>query len=167
MKKIIIALLSVGILGGATVAIAHASNTSNEVVNYVYVDVKGEVANPGVYRVSDNVRVFQVIEIAGGLTTLSDTSSVNLSSKISDEQVIKIPSYTKTDSDEYISTLLNINTASASDLDTLPGIGYSLAQAIIDYRSKNGNFKAKEELKNVSGIGDAIYAQVKDYITVW
>ena len=166
MKKICLAL-SVFVMfifiGGI---IAHAKTTSSEVtevINYVYVDVKGEVENPGVYRVSDKCRVFQVLEIAGGLTNESDTSNVNLASKIVDEQVIRIPKL----SSSGVTQLININTATASELDSLPGIGYSTATNIIDYRNANGLFKAKEEIKLVNGIGDVIYDEIKDLITIW
>ena len=169
MKKIIITLsvVLVCILTFATVAYAKDTTkqtSTNEVINYVYVDVKGEVENPGVYRVSDKCRVFQVIEIAGGLTDKSDTSTINLASKINDEQMIVIPSK---DSTTTYTGLININTANATLLDSLPGIGYSTATNIIEYRTNNGSFKSKEEIKLVNGIGDAIYEQIKDLITIW
>ena len=169
MKKIIIALgvILVGIITFATVAYAKDTTKAtsvSEVINYVYVDVKGEVENPGVYRVSDKCRVFQVIEIAGGLKESSDTSTINLAAKINDEQMITVPS--KDGSTTYTG-LININTASATLLDSLPGIGYSTATNIIEYRTTNGSFKSKEEIKSVSGIGDAIYEQIKDLITIW
>ena len=169
MKKIIITLsvVLVCILTFATVAYAKDTTkqtSTNEVINYVYVDVKGEVENPGVYRVSDKCRVFQVIEIAGGLTDTSDTSTINLASKINDEQMIVIPSK---DSTTTYTGLININTANATLLDSLPGIGYSTATNIIEYRTNNGSFKSKEEIKLVNGIGDAIYEQIKDLITIW
>lgn len=70
---------------------------------------------------------------------------------------------TETDTEE---TLVNINTASQSELETLSGIGEVKAKAIIEYRQSNGNFNSIEEIKNVSGIGDALFAKIKDYITV-
>ena len=166
MKKICLALsvLVLFIFVGGIIAHAKTTQTeTTEVINYIYVDVKGEVENPGVYRVSDKCRVFQVLEIAGGLTNDSDTSNVNLASKIVDEQVIRIP---KKNESSYTG-LININTATASELDSLPGIGYSTATNIIDYRSANGFFKAKEEIKLVNGIGDVVYDQIKDLITIW
>ena len=165
MKRICLALsvfVLFVVIGGIMV---HAKTTSSEVVevvNYIYVDVKGEVENPGVYRVSDKCRVFQVLEIAGGLTSESDTSNVNLASKIVDEQIIRIPKVASSG----FSQIININTATATELDSLPGIGYSTATNIIDYRTNNGLFKAKEEIKLVNGIGDAIYEQIKDLITI-
>lgn len=169
MKKIIITLSLIFVCILTFVTVAYAKETTkatsvNEVINYVYVDVKGEVENPGVYRVSDKCRVFQVIEIAGGLKDTSDTSNINLAAKINDEQMIIIPSSTTT---LNYNGLININTANATLLDSLPGIGYSTATNIIDYRTSNGLFKSKEEIKQVNGIGDAIYEQIKDLITIW
>ena len=168
MKKICLVLSVFVLFVVCGIAIVHAktttsSQTTTEVVNYVYVDVKGEVENPGVYRVSDKCRIFQVLEIAGGLNDNSDTSMVNLAAKVEDEQIIRIP---KKDIETSINTIININTATASELDTLPGIGYSIATNIIDYRTNNGLFKTKEEIKLVNGIGDAVYEQIKDLITI-
>ena len=64
-------------------------------------------------------------------------------------------------------SLININTATAGELEVLPGIGYSTATNIIDYRNQNGSFKTKEQIKSVSGIGDVTYEQIKDLITIW
>ena len=172
MKKLIIALgvVLLAVVTFTTVAFAKQSTTttpttqSSEVVNYVYVDVKGEVEYPGVYRVSDKCRIFQVIEIAGGLKDSSDTTSINLAAKINDEQVINVPRNSK---DIVYNGLININTATASELDILPGIGYTTATNIIDYRNANGSFKTKEDIKSVNGIGDATYEQIKDLITIW
>ena len=171
MKKLIIALgvVLLAVVTFTTVAFAKQSTTttpttqSSEVVNYVYVDVKGEVEYPGVYRVSDKCRIFQVIEIAGGLKDSSDTTSINLAAKINDEQVINVPRNSK---DIVYNGLININTATASELDILPGIGYTTATNIIDYRNANGSFKTKEDIKSVNGIGDATYEQIKDLITI-
>ena len=170
MKKIylVLSLFVLFTISCIGIGVAHAKNSStnetvSEVVNYVYVDVKGEVINPGVYRVSDKCRVFQVLEIAGGLTSNANTSGVNLAAKVVDEQIIKIPK----EEEKIVTELININTATASELDTLPGIGYSTATNIIDYRTTNGLFRTKEEIKLVSGIGDVIYEQIKDLITLW
>ena len=171
MKKLIVALgvVLLAVVTFTTVALAKSSTTESktttttDVINYVYVDVKGEVEFPGVYRVSDKCRVFQVIEIAGGLKDTSDTTSINLAAKINDEQVINVPKNTK---EILYNGLININTATATELDVLPGIGYTTATNIIDYRNVNGSFKTKEEIKSVNGIGDVIYDQIKDLITI-
>ena len=173
MKKLMIALgvVLLAVVTFTSVAFAKSSTTekttttaTTNVINYVYVDVKGEVEYPGVYRVSDKCRVFQVIEIAGGLKDSSDTSTINLAARINDEQVINVP---KSVTEIIYNGLVNINTATVTELDLLPGIGSATATNIINYRIENGSFKTKDEIKAVNGIGDVIYEQIKDLITIW
>ena len=117
-------------------------------------------------------RVKDVIELAGGLTSDSDTSNINLAKIIEDEMVININSVNDNSGNNYsmnsnnLSDLININTASLEQLMTLSGIGESKAKSIISYREENGNFKAVEDITKVSGIGQALYEKIKDYITV-
>ena len=117
-------------------------------------------------------RVKDVIELAGGLTSDSDTSNINLAKIIEDEMVININSVNDNSGNNYgmnstnLSDLININTASLEQLMTLSGIGESKAKSIISYREENGNFKAIEDITKVSGIGQALYEKIKDYITV-
>ena len=164
--------------------------------NEYYVDIKGSVKKPGVYKVKEGTIVNDVIKLAGGLKSGAYTANINLSQSTKDEMVIYIYSKdelkklttpiitnttcttnvievnncvtsttttSKVDSTE--STLVNINTATKEQLMTLSGIGESKAIAILDYR-KNTKFNSIEDIKNVSGIGDSMYAKIKDYITV-
>lgn len=139
---------------------------------YYYVDIKGCIKNPGVYKLVKGSRVKDVIELAGGLTSDSDTSNINLAKIIEDEMVININSVNDNSGNNYsmnsnnLSDLININTASLEQLMTLSGIGESKAKSIISYREENGNFKAIEDITKVSGIGQALYEKIKDYITV-
>ncbi len=139
---------------------------------YYYVDIKGCIKNPGVYKLVKGSRVKDVIELAGGLTSDSDTSNINLAKIIEDEMVINITSISNSNTYSYSSNstntsgLININTASLEQLMTLSGIGESKANSIISYREENGNFKTIEDITNVSGIGQALYEKIKDYITV-
>lgn len=139
---------------------------------YYYVDIKGCIKNPGVYKLVKGSRVKDVIELAGGLTSDSDTSNINLAKIIEDEMVININSVNDNSGNNYsmnsnnLSDLININTASLEQLMTLSGIGESKAKSIISYREENGNFKAVEDITKVSGIGQALYEKIKDYITV-
>ena len=158
------------ILGGILIDFNH-SRAEDEVVDnsytvsYIYVDIKGAIKNPSVYRVTGGTRLFQLIEIAGGLTSDCDTKNINLSKKLNDEESIYIPFL----GDEISSigeNLVNINTATKDELDSLPGIGAVTAQAIIDYRTNIGVFKKIEDIMNVSGIGESSFEKIKDYITV-
>ena len=139
------------------------SKVGLEVVYDIIVEIKGEVKHPGIYTLPKDTRVQDLITIAGGLTTSADSSNLNLASKLTDGMVVVVP---KKDSSQTSSQKININTATISELSTLPGIGESLAQRIIDYRITNGNFKSIDEIKNVSGIGDALFNKIKDNITI-
>ena len=141
----------------------------------IYVDIGGAVKKPGVYQVSDDTRLFQVIEMAGGLTEYADADHVNRASFVEDGQKIVIP----VKGSEYANDiaaesefpagaengLININTASADELKTLTGIGDVTAEKIIEYRSSTV-FKSKEDIMSVNGIGSKIYEKIKDRITV-
>lgn len=159
----------------------------------IYVDIKGEIINPGVYKLSKGTRVNELIKIAGGLKRGADTSYINLSKILKDEEVVVIYNVNvlrkeeqkardrlindlckeriKNDAcilDKDISKtnkVVNINTASKEELMTLKGVGEAMAQKIIDYRSKN-KFTNKEDLKKVSGIGDAFFDKIKENITI-
>lgn len=118
----------------------------------------------------------------GGLTNLANLAKVNLAYLLKDGQKIYIPSIDDSLDLEYIqntagenvvvtdlgsnSNLININTATEAELIKLPGVGSSTANKIIDYRSKNGNFKNIEDLKNVNGIGNAKFEILKEYICI-
>lgn len=149
----------------------------------IVVDIKGAVANPGVYHVTEGQIVNDVINLAGGLQAEADTSNLNLSKKVTDEMVITV--YTKEEvkdlekqdaivesdkqeeeKNDETSGLVNLNTATLEELETLPGIGESKAKSIIEYRKNCGKFTKKEDLLNIKGIGDSVFAKLKDYITV-
>lgn len=158
----------------------------------VFVDIKGMVANPGVYEVDKESRVNDVIEIAGGLIEGADTSLINLAKIVSDEMTIIIYSNEEI-LEKYKEEIcvcdcplitnnacienninesnknnqkININTATKEELMTITGIGESKAESIIEYRNQKGNFKTIEEIKNVSGIGDTLFEEIKNNITV-
>lgn len=148
----------------------------------VYVDVDGAVVRPGVYRLKDGARVSQAIDAAGGLTAEADVTGLNRASKVADGQKIYVP---KVGEQQTVSAdggadggavlasgandvagLVNINTVSAAELQTLSGIGPSMAQSIIDERTKNGAFASVDDLMRVSGIGEKKLAKIKDCICV-
>ena len=161
----------------------------------VTVHVVGEVNTPGVVTLEEGSRIIDAINAAGGKTEDADLSKINLAYIIEDGIQIYVPSITETtklseESEKEIKYItdgpgedvivteeaqkqgeekqvkVNINTANIEKLQTLPGIGESIAQKIIDYRNENGKFKAIEELKNVSGIGESKYNNIKDKISV-
>lgn len=137
----------------------------------VYIYVCGAVQNPGVYQLEESARVYEAIEAAGGLRDDASQTAVNLAEKISDGQQIYVPTYDEEESillqkAEEQSGLININTADASKLQQLPGIGKSRADAIIAYRENNGLFTTIEDIMNVSGIKSSVFEQIRGYITV-
>lgn len=162
------------------------SLNSNETEETV-VHVIGEINNPGVVTLPEGSRIIDAINMAGGKTEEADLSKINLAYIVEDGTQIYIPRINEdlnqvnlisdgagvgvviTDSnveENEVDSKVNINTASKEKLETLPGVGETTAQKIIDYREANGKFKTIEDIKNVSGIGDAKYESLKDKITV-
>ena len=143
--------------------------------------VSGAVAQPGVYAVPWNSRVQQAITAAGGPTLDADLVRVNLAERVHDEQQVYVP-YQHEMATPVLPTAvpdmasiaplavpgqrININTASTIELEALPGIGPTLAQRIVEYRQSSGPFNRPEDIKKVKGIGDGIFAEIKDCITV-
>lgn len=165
------------------------NGNSNE-IDRIIIDIKGEIVYPGVYEIYNNTRIIDAINMAGGLTLDADTSGINLSSKIRDEDVIIIYSNNKdseyykdkkidnkkdnfsveddgnnknNDKDEIV--LIDINTATSEELCSLPGIGEVKAKKIIEYRKKS-RFNTIEDIMNVSSIGEKLFESIKAYIKV-
>ncbi|WP_070120732.1 helix-hairpin-helix domain-containing protein [Bacillus marinisedimentorum] len=140
--------------------------------NPVVIDIKGEVKNPGVYRLMEGDRVEDAVNKAGGLTADADQTQVNLASKAIDGMMIVIPktgehSGGSTDSSAADSSgKVNINMANAEQLQTIPGVGPSKAKMILEYREKNGPFETAEDLLEVSGIGEKSLENMDGYIEV-
>lgn len=172
-KKIKIILIGIGSLLILFICFINNDNKeennniiqNNNSINYndCVVEIKGEVNKTGIYSVSSEARVNDVILLAGGLTINADISNINLAEKVEDGMVIFIPSK-KIENNE--SDLININTATKEELLTLNGIGEAKAIAIITYRNNNNGFKNIEELIKVNGISEKLYLSIKDKITV-
>ena len=164
---------------------------SSKETEKIIVHVSGAVQNEGVIELEENSRIADAIEKAGGFREDAYTKDVNLAYKLKDGMKIYIPtmeekenektnvivesnietennnnSYSNTDEGKNVNSKVNINTASKEELDTLPGIGPSTAEKIINYRKEKGKFKSIEEIKDVSGIGDSKYENIKDMIEI-
>jgi competence protein ComEA len=131
------------------------------------VSVGGRVRRPGLVRLPAGARVADAIEAAGGALPDTDLSQVNLARKVVDGELIVIgitppPAAGPTAK----GGLVNINTATLGELQTLPGIGAVLAQRIVDYRTEHGGFRSINDLRQVDGIGESKFAQLKDRVTV-
>ena len=144
---------------------------NEETKNHICVHISGAVVNEGVYVVEEGTRVYEVIELAGGLTD-NASNVINQAKIVSDEEHIIIPTKEEVESGVYVSDeikdngLVNINTATVEKLMTLPGIGESKAKSIIKYRTQNGKFTSKEDIMNVNGIKQGLYDNIEDYITI-
>ena len=163
------------------------TNKINEEENKIAVHIIGEVKKEGIIYLAKGSRVADAIKAAGGETKEADLTQINLAYVLQDGEKIYVPNkkekiteyITKENGNNLITEgnntsnnlkgendKVNINTANLNELDSLPGIGPSTAQKIIDYREENGNFKKIEELQNVKGIGDAKFEEIKDKIIV-
>ena len=142
----------------------------NDVPDVIIVDVKGEINQPGIYEVKSDMRVNDVINLAGGLNKNADESQLNLAAKVADEMIIQVPSINQ-EVNELSTNMtasnpdkIKLNQATVDDLITLTGIGPSKAEAILAYRDDVGMFKDVEDLLNVSGIGEKTLDAIRDEI---
>ncbi|TQK73458.1 competence protein ComEA [Brevibacillus sp. AG162] len=147
----------------------------------LYVDVKGQVKNPGLYQFEPGTRVANAIEKAGGALPDADLVQINLAEPLTDGAALVIPAKgaaapvstsiglvqsSARMSTTGASTTININTATVEELMSLPGIGEARAKAIVDYRSKQGPFRSADDLKQIEGIGEKMFARIKDRLAV-
>lgn len=151
--------------------------SSKEITVYV----SGEIKKPGIVKLKDGDRLAAAVEKLGGTTKKADLNQVNLAIKVEDEQHYIIPKIGENVNEESVddekiskgsmsdnssqkSSKININTATIEELDTLPGVGEATANKIVNHRSENGEFKSIEEIKNVNGIGDKKFEDMKELI---
>jgi competence protein ComEA len=142
----------------------------------IVVAVAGKVRRPGLVRLPPGARVADAIEAAGGILPGTDTATVNLARKITDGELIVVgvpapavpggPAGDGTAGPGTPGGKVNLNTATLAQLDALPGVGRVLAQRILDYRTSHGGFRSVSELRQVDGIGDSRFEELKDLVTV-
>jgi len=165
-------VFSSGIGKDNTVTISKGAETTDEPKEIsspkIYVHVAGSVKSPGIYQLDSGTRVYDAVLAAGGFTAKANQASVNMARALNDGEQLLISSQNTVQSFEnsLVSSLISLNQASASQLEELPGVGPALAGRMIDWRTANGGFKAKEDLLNVAGIGDKLFASVKDLVTL-
>ena len=147
----------------------HTSQSPTEIKSpKIYVHVAGSVKSPGIYQLDSGTRVYDAVLAAGGFTSKANQASVNMARALNDGEQLLISAQGGAQSFEnaMVSSLISLNQASASQLEELPGVGPALAGRMVDWRTANGGFKAKEDLLNVAGIGDKLFASVKDLVTL-
>ncbi|WP_315600243.1 ComEA family DNA-binding protein [Abiotrophia defectiva] len=147
----------------------------------IYVDLKGAVKHPGVYALDQGSRVFDLLEMAGGLTEDAAERALNQAQLLVDQQSLYVPTIEEWEAESQgpqanlvgsqgplvsspNSGKVNVNQADLAQLETLPGIGAKKAQAIIDYRTANGSFHSLEDLGKVKGIGSKMLEKLKDLV---
>jgi competence protein ComEA len=158
---------------GATPALAAGASVSAP-ATAIIVDVTGWVHRPGVYEFETGDRVIDAVERAGGAKPGADLSMLNLAAPLTDGTQVVVSKQGEggaTGADVTGATgaegpIVNINTASATELEALSGIGEVLAAAIVDYRTENGPFTSVDELEDVSGIGPATLEEIRDQVAV-
>src|SRR3954452_226700 len=136
----------------------------------LYVDVAGEVRRPGLYRVARGARVAAAVGLAGGFTRRADATQVNLAAPLQDGQQVIVPpggagGAVAAGGGQGLAAgkrPVSLATATAEDLDSLDGIGPTLAQRIVEYRQQHGGFHSLDELRQVDGIGDKRFQQLKN-----
>lgn len=156
-----------------------------------YVDVKGAVAHPGVYQLMADARIETVVALAGGTLPTADLNQLNLAQVVKDQQIVyvpkkgeKVPAQLQMNQDIATGNvsnmgpnngaiddssnhkIVNLNTATKEDLQTLTGVGARKADAILQYRQEHGQFKTIDELKEVDGIGEKTFIKLKPYLSI-
>lgn len=165
-------------------SVANAKSERETAAAPLFVDVKGKVKNPGLYRLETGMRVADAIEKAGGPLPEADLEQINLAQPLQDGSAIVIPAKRSSLGEngeapppaavqpvlpagmlgDQANARININTATKEELMKLPGIGEAKAQAILEHREKKRLFHSPEELKQISGIGDKVYERLKDHV---
>lgn len=167
MVLIILLFMSLNVSCNEENFIVSNAPTYNETSKMLLIDLKGAIRLPNVYSVEEGTILNELINLAGGLEANADVSKINLAFVLSENQMITIPYKIENESNNNDSSgLININTASVNELCTLPGIGTSKANNIVNYRNSNGYFIAIEDIKKVSGIGEELFNKIKAYICV-
>ena len=156
-----------------TTVLAEKTEESTTLEAVIFVDIKGAVKKPGVYQMKAGDRVKDAIDAAGGLTAEADSQKVNLAQRVEDQMVIVVPKVGEeaeaipagvTSKETSKEGKVNINTATVEELKTLKGVGEKKAEAIIEYRKKNGSFQTKEDLMKVRGIGKKLFESFEERI---
>jgi competence protein ComEA len=150
---------------------------SNPASVEIAVEVRGEVANPGVYRLPEDARLIDLLEAAGGATQAADLAAHNLARRIDDAEIVTILPVSAASPVAIVATVeiddgnslayrVNINSASRAELEALPGIGPVIAQRIIDYRVAHGPFRSAADLAEVEGVSESLLADIENLITI-
>lgn len=158
---------------GSTVPIATSTPAPGRTGATIYVHIFGAVAKPGLYLLTDGDRAVDAVGAAGGFTATADQSGLNLARLLVDGEQVSVPNIGKVPvaapgaaTGSTVAPKVNLNTADATTLATLPRVGPAMAKRIIDWRTKNGRFTAVEDLMSVTGVGQKTFDELKDLVTL-
>ena len=156
---------------GAVSSVAPAPTASGALASggAIYVHILGAVARPGLYELRDGDRAVDAVAAAGGFLEVADQAHLNLARLLVDGEQIVVPIIGETPVSAPGTTssgLVNLNTADAATLDTLPRVGPAMAARIIEWRESNGPFVAIEDLMSITGIGDKTFEGLRDLVTI-
>lgn len=129
------------------------------------VHVAGAVRRPGLYRLAEGKRVADAVARAGGATAPADTAAINLAAPLADGMQVIVPSRVAGAAGPSVPGRVSLSSASAAELDALPGVGPVTAQKIVDYRAAHGGFRSVDDLDAIPGIGPARIDQLRDLTT--
>ena len=167
-----------------SIVLSKGVNEDNQPKGQIVVYVSGGVTHAGVVTLMDGTRVIDAVEACGGVLPNADTTKINMAKALKDGEQIQVPIRENLVAEQLPASesakqttngksskkssggLVNINTADKAELDSLPGVGPSTAEAILEYRNQVGNFQTTEEVKKVRGIGEAKYKKMADRITI-
>jgi competence protein ComEA len=163
----------VQVRSGPSEVLVPAPTASASPTTVILVDVAGWVRRPGVYEFAEGARVVDAIDAAGGARPGAVLSSLNLAAPLADGTQVLVPKESQSAPTTETGTgasgatgLVNVNSATNAELETLPGIGEVIAQAIVDHRTENGPFTSVDQLVDVSGIGDVTLENIRELVTV-
>lgn len=161
---VVMSLLISGQTKSEPIRIEPKTETNAETVSIAgFIHITGAVAKPGVYPLTNGMRLFEAIALAGGFTKAADQESVNLARTLTDGEQINVgQGGTARKSDG----LVHLNQATVADLDKLPGLGPTLAARIIDWREANHGFRSIDDLRKVGGIGDKLFAAIRKLVSL-
>lgn len=153
---------------------AEAKSQKEEETDIIYVQVSGAVNHPGVYELPLGSRVFQALELAGGMTQEAQEKSINQAQTLEDGQMIWVPTVEEAAAlpEQQPESLakddgkVNLNTATKEELQTLPGIGEAKAQSIVAWREEHGSFTQIEDIMKIEGIKEGVFSKIKDSVKV-
>lgn len=160
--------------GGEETLAEGTAKSKKEETALLYVQVSGAVNNPGVYKLPSGSRVFQALELAGGMTEEAEQKSINQAQVLEDGQMIWVPTVEEatkqgvqqTDSLAEDDGRVNLNTATKEELQTLPGIGEAKALSILAWREEHGGFAQIEDIMKIEGIKEGVFSKIKDSVKV-